>query len=99
MHEISLVTFKDKIAQYFTLDFRIYFLTEYTIFCMDFFFFWQSSLVWRTVSVNENKRHDIRRPMLRIVIGLIVTISDMEVTTSVLIEATAGAKKQRKELL
>lgn len=49
--------------------------------------------------MNENKRHDIRRPMLRIVIGLIVTISDMEVTTSVLIEATAGAKKQRKELL
>lgn len=28
MHEISLVTFKDKIAHYFTLDFRIYVLTE-----------------------------------------------------------------------
>lgn len=37
--------------------------------------------------------------MLQIVIGLIVTFSDMEVTTSVLIEATAGAKKQRKKLL
>lgn len=43
MHEISLVTFRDKIAQYFTLGFRIYFLTEYTIFWMDFIF---CSLVW-----------------------------------------------------
>lgn len=37
--------------------------------------------------------------MLQIVIGLIVTFSDMKVTTSVLIAATAGAKKQRKKLL
>lgn len=49
--------------------------------------------------MNENKRYNIRRPMLSIVIGLIVTFRDMEVTTSVLIEATAGAKKQRKKLL
>lgn len=49
--------------------------------------------------MNENKRHDIRRRMFRIVIGLIVTFSDMEVTASVLIEATAGAKKQPKKII
>lgn len=58
MHEISLVTFKDEIAHYFTLDFRIYFLTAWTLRGFFFFFFF-CSLVWFEESFLWTKTSDI----------------------------------------